>query len=227
MFMARRRAFTLIEVLVSVAIIALLISIAVPSISEARLVSKRGVCQHNLHQIGLGVEQYLQVNHDVFPLICREPSVEVDVAKIEGNRRPFIPMARALARELGANSKVLECPADVVTTLSDQERMAVAGGRSRLRVGGRYYESENTSYEWDRQVNGKRRDVRKMLLLEDTVSRPLNQVPLVNDFAPFHGGPKRINGTMFLYADGHTPLRPEKGTALTTNTPGSKNVMGG
>lgn len=54
----RRRAFTLIEVLVVVAIIALLIAILIPSLARARELSMRAVCQSNTHQLALGWTLY-------------------------------------------------------------------------------------------------------------------------------------------------------------------------
>ncbi|MBI4580240.1 MAG: type II secretion system protein [Planctomycetes bacterium] len=54
----RRIAFTLIEVLVVVAIIALLVAILLPSLASARYHSKLAACQSNLHQLGVGIVSY-------------------------------------------------------------------------------------------------------------------------------------------------------------------------
>jgi prepilin-type N-terminal cleavage/methylation domain-containing protein/prepilin-type processing-associated H-X9-DG protein len=60
----QKRGFTLIELLVVVAIIALLISILVPSLARAKRNAKRAVCASNLHQIGLAIPAYAQDNGD-------------------------------------------------------------------------------------------------------------------------------------------------------------------
>lgn len=55
------RAFTLIEVLVVVAIIALLVAILLPSLSNAREMAKMGQCGSNMHQMGLALNMYMTV----------------------------------------------------------------------------------------------------------------------------------------------------------------------
>ncbi len=62
-----RTAFTLIEVLVVVAIIALLIAVLLPSLSRAREQTRRVVCAHQLEQFGRGILMYTIDNHDSLP----------------------------------------------------------------------------------------------------------------------------------------------------------------
>jgi len=53
-----RRAFTLLEVLIVVAIIAILAAILFPVFSRARENARKASCISNLHQIGLGIAMY-------------------------------------------------------------------------------------------------------------------------------------------------------------------------
>ena len=56
----RRKAFTLVELLIVIAIIALLAAILFPAFSRARESARRSSCQSNLKQISLGLMQYAQ-----------------------------------------------------------------------------------------------------------------------------------------------------------------------
>ncbi|MBN1510581.1 MAG: prepilin-type N-terminal cleavage/methylation domain-containing protein [Phycisphaerae bacterium] len=66
--MKRKKGFTLIELLVVVAIIALLISILLPSLSRARELSKRLVCGANIKGIGTSCKIYANENEEMWPM---------------------------------------------------------------------------------------------------------------------------------------------------------------
>ncbi|MBZ0170910.1 MAG: DUF1559 domain-containing protein, partial [Phycisphaerales bacterium] len=61
------RGFTLLDLLVSIAVIAVLIGILLPSLKMVHDTSRRVVCASNLRQIGLGVHMYATDNDEVLP----------------------------------------------------------------------------------------------------------------------------------------------------------------
>jgi prepilin-type N-terminal cleavage/methylation domain-containing protein/prepilin-type processing-associated H-X9-DG protein len=63
-------AFTLIELLIVIAIIALLVAILFPVFARARENARRASCQSNLKQIGLGFAQYTQDYDERYPSPC-------------------------------------------------------------------------------------------------------------------------------------------------------------
>lgn len=62
----RRHAFTLVEVLVVIAIIGVLIGLLLPAVQMAREAARTSQCKSNLRQIALGVQQYYDLYNGEF-----------------------------------------------------------------------------------------------------------------------------------------------------------------
>ncbi len=75
-----RRGFTLIEVLVVVAIIALLAAILLPSMHRARKQARRTLCANNLHQLSLALTTYRE-SYREFP---QQAMININKATGEG-----------------------------------------------------------------------------------------------------------------------------------------------
>ncbi|MGD8451373.1 MAG: prepilin-type N-terminal cleavage/methylation domain-containing protein [Phycisphaerae bacterium] len=76
---AARRGFTLVELLVVVAIIALLISILLPALGNARQQGKQAVCLSNMRQMGFALLSYALENGEHVPTSScplAEPDIE-------------------------------------------------------------------------------------------------------------------------------------------------------
>jgi prepilin-type N-terminal cleavage/methylation domain-containing protein len=66
--MKRSKGFTLIELLVVVAIIALLVSILLPSLGRARELARQSICLSNMRSLGNAIEMYKNNNGYRYPL---------------------------------------------------------------------------------------------------------------------------------------------------------------
>lgn len=75
-----KKAFTLVELLVVISIIALLLSIMLPALNSARERAKRIQCGSNLRQIGIGVQTYSVQNNGLIPSWC---------LPVQGSLRPI------------------------------------------------------------------------------------------------------------------------------------------
>lgn len=64
-----RKRFSLIELLIVIAIIAILVAMLLPALKKAREVGHAALCRSNQKQFGTGMMMYVQDNDDYFPVV--------------------------------------------------------------------------------------------------------------------------------------------------------------
>lgn len=124
--MNHRAAFTLIELIVVIAIMAILASLLLPALSKAKEAGRGTACLSNLHQIGLALQIYVSENknrlpvmHDKFIGANSPPTNQTDTVDL------------VLRDQLG-NTNALRCPSDA-----------------------RFFLETGSSYGWNNLINGQ------------------------------------------------------------------------
>ncbi|MFH1747353.1 MAG: type II secretion system protein [Planctomycetota bacterium] len=120
------RGFTLVELLVSVAIIAILMSILLPSLGQARSQARTAVCRSNLRQLSTGWIMYTGEWNGCLP----GSSWDIDEdgrtydwlgtgGGDEENPPPTSPDRGTIFPYVGYNAAVYKCPEDKLTSVAE------------------------------------------------------------------------------------------------------------
>lgn len=78
--MESRNGFTIADVLVSLAVVAILISLMMPALGGVREAARKLVCSSNLRQVGIGIVLYADANRDRLPPSVMSGTAQVDLA---------------------------------------------------------------------------------------------------------------------------------------------------
>ena len=107
-----KKCFTLVEMLVVIAIIGILISLLFPSLSKARQAGFRTVCKNNEKQLGLALTLYQGNNDSYYPLHTSWANMVGDQGSSGAYAGNTAIEEKPLNTYIENVVKVTECPAD-------------------------------------------------------------------------------------------------------------------
>ena len=99
----RKKAFTLVELLVVISIIAILLAVLMPALGKAREQAKKIICGNGQKQIGYALTMYAGSNNNTYPLKAEEIDSRSWLWDISYKTADFIVKA-------AGNRNVLYCP---------------------------------------------------------------------------------------------------------------------
>ena len=136
--MHQKRAFTLVELLVVIAVIAILVALLLPALSSTKALSKRATCANDLKQINLGIRIYSDEFNDLSPSLTNGAVIWV-------RYRELLQGYLGLKGPPSPQDKIFTCPADTFFYKPTPE------GNMQFVADGRHTDSNSlySSYEFN------------------------------------------------------------------------------
>lgn len=138
--------FTVVELLVSIAIMGLLIAVLLPAVQQVRSAARNAQCRSNLHQIGIAAHAY-SATHGRLPdrprCILAGLLSEIDPQEEQSPQRFRFPLR---------SSPIYQCPADTMPFRDDDTSYAVNVGL--LDILGVQRAFQHTPLKWSQVTDG-------------------------------------------------------------------------
>ena len=178
-----RSGFTLVELMVVVAVLAILIAILLPVLGRARTASKRVACRAQLADVGRLFQMYLNDSKNKLPHVNEIPSIP---------RPPRPPIGELLARYTKDVTAGWRCPADRIAR-------HIPGTPEGFDT---YFDREGLSYLYSPRLAW---EYAGMQLNDHPLykQKKVNQLVLFSEFEPFHGRENTLGSMNYLFADMH------------------------
>jgi len=97
----RARGFTLVEILVVVAIVGLLMALLLPVLMSSRSQARRIQCANNLRELHRGVNLYCMDNRMLYPILALKPTANTSATRLRDLIEPIL-----------RDPRVFKCPED-------------------------------------------------------------------------------------------------------------------
>ena len=202
--MLKRKAFTLVELLVVIGIIALLIAILLPALKRAQAQANSVACQSNLRQIGVLFIMYSNDNRGVMIPVGKSTASGKPTHLGSGIADPFKRWPMFIFKPPVPNPRIMICPSDLELGIEDIDLAAAGGYDPNLNK----HSYIANAYVMDNEIRfGKTKgmDSTRIIILGE---KQTNQVDYHMDPGDFERVAELYRhglyiGSNYLYMDGH------------------------